>query len=304
MPVSGNRSNSITIITIHSHGRRSSLVVAGGMGLMSKETNMSLSINPEVQRRVIEAADALYSESDKSAFPSVDVVRRQARANMADTVAVMKAWRRSQSIAPTAINSDAPDKVQQACHVMLGTIWAEAQDAANATLRSAHAGWESERSEAEAVHQQLTSAFDELADELTTAQATNTDLQGKLDAAIAELDQVRTTATGERQKASVAHAMARARLAESEQRIHDLKAELDIVHADSARWQSRFADHEKASMDAAERQQSEFEHNISAANGRCEALAGQLGQAREEAAGLRGQLEAVQAQLVALMEKL
>ncbi|WP_425480517.1 DNA-binding protein [Xanthomonas vasicola] len=64
---------------------------------------------PQIRERIIAAANQLFEQAGRAQFPAVDAVRRLARANMGDTSAVMKEWRRAQTAqaAPVGVVSPA-----------------------------------------------------------------------------------------------------------------------------------------------------------------------------------------------------
>ena len=58
---------------------------------------IKVEINEETRNRIIAAANQLFEQAGRASFPTVDAVRRTARANMNDASAVMKDWRRMQT---------------------------------------------------------------------------------------------------------------------------------------------------------------------------------------------------------------
>ena len=83
-------------------------------------------INPDARARIIAAADQLYEAGGRADFPTVDAVRRAAKADMNTTSAVMKEWRRIQTATPAAVAVAIPDRVQQAQQAALAALWSEA----------------------------------------------------------------------------------------------------------------------------------------------------------------------------------
>ena len=225
----------------------------------------------EIAKRITSAADQLYEENGKISFPNVDAVRRRARVNMNDASAVMRIWRRTQTASAAPLQVAIPDAVQTASQSLLAAVWAAATESANSSLQMAQAGWEQERSEAEACRQQLACAFDSQAEELASVQRQLDVLEKRLAAQGAELlakaveiEELKNVAAAAAATASTAEA----RLKEVVNRTDDLKVELS--HAHSYAEQQR--QDEKARMAAAEsviaslreelRQKSEFETTI------------------------------------------
>lgn len=204
-------------------------------------------IPAEVRERIVAAATDLFEQSGRQAMPTVDSVRRAARVDMNAASAVMREWRRAQLAQATPVAVAVPEAVQQAGNAALATIWLQAQELADGSLRSAQLAWEAERRELDAMRQELAEAFERQAGELE--------------------------ATG------AALAAQRESFAQQAQQLADAVAASDKAAAvvEAARAEALNA---QARADAAEQ--------VAA-------------QAREQAAGLAGQLQAVQAQNAALL---
>ena len=213
-----------------------------------------MEINEETRNRIIAAANQLFEQAGRASFPTVDAVRRTARANMNDASAVMKDWRRMQTTAATAVAVAVPDRVQQASQAALATLWAEAQGLAKEALTGSQAAWDAERAEAEKLRVELSGAFETQAAELDTLQGRFTDLEAKAAAAEKRAGELRDQLAAMTERASTAEV----RAAEIERRAADLKTDRD---------QARVV----------------------------------AGQARDEAARLRGQNEAMQSHQAELM---
>jgi hypothetical protein len=183
---------------------------------------MNTQINEEVQRRILGAADALYSD-DSTSFPTVDSVRRRARANMADTVSVMRDWRRGKSPTQSSVTADVPEKLLDITRQLMTQLWIEAQAAANENLRTAHLGWELERQEAEAVRQQVAAAFDDQSVELDLAAQRINALEINCQAASEQVSALQVQTDNLRQQQAIAAAAHDATLQQFKQRIADLK---------------------------------------------------------------------------------
>ncbi|MBD1478224.1 KfrA protein [Xanthomonas citri pv. citri] len=179
----------------------------------------------DARDRILAAADALYEQAGREVFPTVDAVRKAAKANMNEASTVMKEWRRTQA-RPASVAVQVPEPVQQAAGLAVVAIWQAAQEVANDALRAAQAGWEAERQEVEALSQQMADAYEAQALELEAAQARIAELDAALQQAVtaaathqAALDQVRTALVDLQQRASTAEA-----------RASELRTELDRAH--------------------------------------------------------------------------
>lgn len=129
-----------------------------------------MSISSDTENRIISAANTLYLESGSERFPTVDAVRRAARADMNTTTLVMKSWRRQQTAVPETVRSTVPDSLRSSWlehhESALVDLWESAQAEANQHLETAQAAWDVERTEAETMRAELSSAFEDQAVEL------------------------------------------------------------------------------------------------------------------------------------------
>lgn len=193
-------------------------------------------IPAETRTRLIDAADRLYEESGRSKFPTVAAVRLAAQADMNTTTVVMREWKRLQTAQTAPVAVTVPDLVQQASNEAAAVVWSAAQDLANASLRSAQASWEVERTELDGMRQELAQLYEAQADELE-------ELRAQLGAALRAQDQAAQDATAqvavieglriELAEAKASTAQAEARAVEIELRADDLKQELDRAHAET-----------------------------------------------------------------------
>ena len=135
------------------------------------QVQLSIAIPSDVRERITSAAAELFEQSGRQAMPTVDTVRRAARVDMNAASAVMKEWRRAQTAQAAPVAVSVPESVQQASSAAVATIWLQAQELANASLRSAQAAWELERGELDAMRQELAEAFERQAIELDAAGA-------------------------------------------------------------------------------------------------------------------------------------
>ena len=85
-------------------------------------------IPAEVRERIVAAANELYEELGRETFPTVDTVRRAAKADMNTTSTVMKDWRRQQTAQAAPVAVTVPEAVSQANSVALAAMWQQAQE--------------------------------------------------------------------------------------------------------------------------------------------------------------------------------
>lgn len=121
---------------------------------------MTTQLPSEIRDRIIEVANGLYEQNDRKSFPTVDSVRRAARADMNTTSLVMREWRRAQTATASPVVVDMPDEVTRAGTEALSALWRQAQDLANQSLRAAQAGWEAERQELDQMRAEISQAFE------------------------------------------------------------------------------------------------------------------------------------------------
>jgi len=131
--------------------------------------SVSSSIPGEVRERIVSAASELFEQSGRQVMPTVDAVRRAARVDMNAASTVMKEWRRAQTAQAAPLVVAVPEAVQQAGTAAVTAIWLQAQELANESLRTAQTAWETERSELDAMRQELAEAFERQATELEVA---------------------------------------------------------------------------------------------------------------------------------------
>lgn len=292
-------------------------------------------IPADIRERIIAAAVELYEQSDRDTFPTVDQVRRAARADMNTTSAVMREWRRQQTAQAAPVTVSVPEAVTQVNTAALATLWQQAQELANESLRAAQAAWETERVELDTMRQELADAYETQATELdqvkATAEAAEQAHQTQRKQTTDELAAVR---------AELAHAVTRAERAEAkageiERRAADLRAELDRAHQDADQVRAATVEAQQATQSvtaqldqvraelttvkakaevAQEAHQEQRKQAASEAHRAAERMTAaqtkrdqahkDASAAREEAARLAGQLTAHQEQVAALLARL
>ncbi|MGA3984206.1 DNA-binding protein [Ralstonia nicotianae] len=293
-------------------------------------------IPADVRERIIATANELFEQSGRATMPTVDTVRRQARVDMNAASAVMREWRRAQTAQAAPVAVSVPEVVQQASSAAVAAIWQQAQELANESLRNAQAAWETERAELDGMRAELAEAFERQAGELDAAGKALAAAHADAEQQAQEL-----AATRQQLAEAISRAdKAEARITEIEHRAADLRAELDRAHADADRLRAEQVEAQKkaaseietahATTEATRAELVKVQAKAEAqAEAQAEAHAEQRKQAaqeahraaerltktqterdeaqkataeaRERAAGLAGQLEAVQQQNAALL---
>jgi chromosome segregation ATPase len=186
-----------------------------------------MDVSAEIRDRIIAAADQLFEQAGREQFPVVDAVRRLARANMGDTSAVMKEWRKSKTSQTAPVAIEIPDTIREANRAALATLWSEAQELANESLRTAQAAWDIERGEADKMRTELADAYETQASELKAAQDRVAELeqtaQAAATAAAGELAAARAELRAELDQATRATAEAREKVAGLDGQLKGLK---------------------------------------------------------------------------------
>lgn len=252
---------------------------------------------PSIRDRVFSVADRLYQETERQTFPTVDAVRKASKVNMNDASTLMREWRRAQTSRIEPVTVQVPARLQQASATALATLWSEATALANEALRAAEGVWEAERAESDAIREQMAAAFETQAEELASSQTETAQLRierAEVQAQMADIQRHLKIALQDAATAATAMREARARAEEIELRANDLRGELDKAHrnldnANQAIKESHGRHHAdvKALREQLDRQRQESEQTMTLARDN-------LAHAREEAAALRGRLEALE----------
>ncbi len=283
-----------------------------------------MDINPEIRERILNAAQQLFEGSGRLELPTVDAVRRLSKTNMNDASAVMKEWRRLQIVSASAAVVSVPDRVQQASQSALSTLWTEAQELANEGLNVAQAAWDAERAEAEKLRVELSSAFEAQGAELEALRVKLAEVEAGAAAAAAAAE--RSLSESARQVAALtdqAHT-ALARVQEIEKRAEDLKAALSAAQGSVQRLTAELEVERgqqgvsrgriealttelvtvKARAEAQAAVQGDQAERLKRGEAELTAARSAASSAREEAAQLRGQAEALHTQHTELMQVL
>ena len=72
-----------------------------------------MNIDSGIKDRITTAANALYEEAARSAFPTVAEVRARAGSDMNAASLVMRDWRRAQTVQAAPVVVEVPGKVQK-----------------------------------------------------------------------------------------------------------------------------------------------------------------------------------------------
>jgi len=288
-------------------------------------------IPADVRERIIAAATDLYEQSSRENLPTVDAVRRAARVDMNAASSVMKEWRRAQTAQAAPVAVAVPEAVQQASSAAVATIWQQAQELANESLRAAQAGWEGERAELDAMRQELAEAFERQAAELEAAQSRLESTEAAEAAARGEAAELRGQLATAQEQSNTAEARAQ----EIEHRARELRTELDRAHQDADQVRGALAEQQKASQAAAAQldqvraeltkvqakaeadQEAHQEHRktaaaeahrtaerLTAAQAERDQAMKAAAQAREEAARMAGQIDTLKEQSAALLARI
>ena len=280
--------------------------------------------NPEIRERILSAAQTLFEQSGRKELPTVDAVRKLSKTSMNDASAVMREWRRAQIVSASAAVVSVPERVSAASQQALSALWGQAQELANESLHVAQAAWDAERAEAEKLRVELSSAFETQGAELEAVKAKLAEVEKQAESAAAE---AAAEQGGLRQQVIVltdkAHtSMARAE--EIEKRAEDLKAALataqGAVSSLTAELEAERKQHGLSREGLAGlstelvtvKARAEAQAGVQEGQGqRLRSVEAELAQARaaaaaarEEAAHLRGQTEALRTQQAELLEAL
>ena len=190
----------------------------------------------------------------------------------------LKEWKAKQQAAVMPLREPAPEGISKRLDEVGAEVWAIALELANARLTSEREALETTRHQLETAQQEATELADQLSAELETLQAQHLQATQDLQTASITLEQLRQeNATLSRQLATT-----EARAEETTKRADDLRAELQHAHSASQSMQERLTT-----------AQMEREQALQAASA-----------TREDAAGMRGELEALRVQNAALLATL
>jgi predicted nucleic acid-binding Zn-ribbon protein len=187
--------------------------------------------------RIYAAAEDLYEQNGRAAYPTVDAVRKAARVNMNDANSGMREWRRNQMARAVPAAVQVPAAIMEVQATLAAQVWQVAQAVAGESLGVAQAAWDAERNQLETLNKEMADAFEaqaaELeslrigmraaADEAESAAATGKALQGEVDSLRARLTTLESDASRDA-----------ARMEELARRANELRRELDHAHQELA----------------------------------------------------------------------
>lgn len=292
-------------------------------------------IPAEIRERIIAAAVELYEQAGRENLPTVDQVRRVARADMNTTSAVMKEWRRQQTAQAAPVAVTVPESVSQANTAALAELWQQAQELANESLQAAQAAWEIERAELDTMRAELADAYEVQATELDQVRAAaeaadqthevqRQQTAGELvsvrkdlvqavtraERAEAKVDEIERRAGDLRAELDRAHVdadQARAGVIEAQQATQAVTVQLDQVRAELAKVQAKVEAAEKSHQEqrkAAATEAHKLVERVTATQAELDHARQDAASARERAAELVGQLTVHQEQTAALLARL
>jgi chromosome segregation ATPase len=226
--------------------------------------------------QILQAADQIAAAGTA---PTLAAVRAAVGGGSYTTInEALKEWKAKQQAAVLPLREPAPEGISKRLDEVGAEVWAIALELANARLTSEREALEATRQQLETAQQEATELADQLSAELETLQAQQRQTSDDLQAASTTIETLRQeNSTLSRQLATT-----EARAEETTKRADDLKAELQHAHATSQAMQERLTT-----------AQMEREQALQAA-----------GATREEAAGMRGELEALRVQNAALLATL
>lgn len=255
-----------------------------------------MEVNQETRAKVMAAANQLYERSDRAVMPRVDEVRSLAKVDMNAASTVMKEWRRMQTTTPTVAAASIPDRLRQSYESALATLWGEAQEIANDALKAAQASWDVERAEADALRDEVSSAYEAQASQLRDALAKLDELAALLEhasAKSAEDAEALAVVTRERDEALTRAAIAEQKSQDLDARVADLKGECDRAYADADRLRSE----RDEAVNQVEHIRQESSRQVHTAHARAD-------QAKEEVAAATAKLDALRDDLAHTKAKL
>jgi chromosome segregation ATPase len=228
------------------------------------------------KEQIFQAADQLAAEGEA---PTLANVRKALGGGSFTTISeAMNEWKAKQQATTAPLREPAPAAVATRLHELGADIWGIALELANSRLSSEREALETARTQLETAQQEATELADQLSAELETLQAQHRQTSEALQAASTTIQALQQeNATLSRQLATT-----EARAEETTKRADDLKAELQHAHAASEAQQQRLT-----------QAQAEREQALQAASA-----------TREDAAGMRGELEALRVQNAALLATL
>lgn len=194
-------------------------------------------MNQDVKDRICAAADRLFAASETNEFPTVEQVRKEARASMNNVVEVLKEWRQKQRTVVRSVMEPLPEALHLAVLEFGQSLWKTAQDKANESLEVARSAFEAEKADLTRLSLEQSQAFEQQALELEALRA---ELAQASEALVVARQTIDTHVQQLAQKQEKV-ALAEARTEEIQKRADGLLVELDRVHAEAQAEQHKAA---------------------------------------------------------------
>lgn len=187
--------------------------------------------------RIYVAADSLFEQSGRSAYPTVDAVRKAARVNMNDANSGMREWRRNQMARAVPAPVQVPAAIMEAQATLARQVWQAAQAVAGESLAVAQAAWDAERSQLESLNREMADAFEVQAAELEALNGRMRAVAEQAESAASAAASLAEEVGGLRIRLAASESDARreaARVEEVGRRADELRRELDRSHQELA----------------------------------------------------------------------
>jgi chromosome segregation ATPase len=289
------------------------------------------------KEQIFQTADQITAAGES---PTLANVRKALGGGSFTTISdAMNEWKAKQQATHAPIREPAPTAVATRLEELGADIWAVALELANARLTSEREALEATRVQLETAQQEATELADQLSAELETLQAQHQQATTALQAANATLDQLKqesatlsrqlattgaraeeTTKRADDLKAELQHAHA-ANQAQRERHTQEMQALQSSLNSSSEALKAKTAEavrlqadltHAQTQAQAAQQQQQALQERhadeirlmgerLSQAQTEREQALQAASAAREDAAGMRGELEAMRVQNAALL---
>lgn len=291
-----------------------------------------MALSNDIKERIFAAADRLHAASEAGEFPNVEAVRQESRAGMNNVVEAMKEWRQNLRKQVQAVREPLPVELHSVVQSMGQSLWETAQQLANESLDAAKVAFETEKSDLIQLSAEQSEAFETQAVELEKTETRVAELARELAAAKTQIEAAGNVITEIRDDLRVAQQkaeLAGQKAEETERRAKELGEMLDRAHADADRLRQENIEARQqaavemeavrvelvkaqAKVEAVEKAHNEQRQQVATeAHRAAERMAKAqterddaikvAAEARENAAGLAGQLQAVQEQNAAFL---
>jgi len=237
-----------------------------------------MALNPDVRKRIFDAADELHAESETGEYPNVEAVRQRSRAGMNNVVEAMQEWRQNQRKQVQAVREPLPANLHGVLQSMGQNLWETAQQLANESLDTARAAFESEKSDLIQLSVEQSEAYETQAAALEAAHIRIAELEQLVNVAetaaqttAQQLEDVQRALLSSEQKVAIVEQKAE----EVEKRAADLRAELNHAHTE--------VEHFRIERDKAHDRAEEAEKHAEKAEARTEQLRETLAAQTEKA---------------------